>query len=98
MRFKIPQPLKLEREELHRELVKATQAGGKVGEAAKTVAKILHPHFEKGEEYALPPLGLLFSLAKGNLRPEMGNVVSMSDRLRAGFLGCLESIRKLLML
>jgi len=28
--------------------------GGKVGKAAKAVANVLHPHFEKEEEYALP--------------------------------------------
>jgi hypothetical protein len=38
--------------------------GGKVGEAAKAVANVLHPHFEKEEEYALPPLGLLSCLAR----------------------------------
>jgi hypothetical protein len=34
----------------------------KVGEATKAVTDVLHSHFEKEEEYALPPLGLLSSL------------------------------------
>lgn len=54
MEFKIPQPLKLEHEELHAELVRVTQEGGKIGEAAEVDAQLLHPHFEKEEEYALP--------------------------------------------
>lgn len=83
MDFKIPEPLKLEHEELHQELVKATQAGGKIGEAAKAVAKILHPHFVKEEEYALPPLGLLSLLSDGKVTPEMGNVLKMTDQLKA---------------
>ncbi len=83
MEFKIPQPLKLEHEELHAELVKATKAGGKIGEAAKAVAKILHPHFVREEEYALPPLGLLPLLVDGKVTPEMGNVLMMTDRLKA---------------
>ncbi len=83
MDFKIPEPLKLEHEELHEELVKATQAGGEVGEAAKAVARILHPHFVKEEEYALPPLGLLSLLSDGKVSPEMGNVLSMTDKLKA---------------
>ncbi|MGC2571433.1 MAG: hypothetical protein WA364_07970 [Candidatus Nitrosopolaris sp.] len=55
MEFEIPESLELEHEELHRQLVDAMKEGGKVGEAAKDVANILHPHFEKEEEYALPP-------------------------------------------
>jgi len=82
MEFKIPQPLKVEHDELHAELVKATQAGGKIEEAAKAVAKALHPHFVKEEEYALPPLGLLSVLADGKITPDMGDVFRMTDRLK----------------
>ena len=58
--------------------------GGKVGEVAKAVADVLHPHFEKEEEYALPPLGLLSSLAKqGQIGSEMKAVLTMTDRLKA---------------
>lgn len=84
MEFKIPQPLKVEHEELHEELVKATKAGGKIGAAAKAVAKLLHPHFVKEEEYALAPLGLLSALAEGSITPEMGDVLAMTDKLKAG--------------
>lgn len=41
MEFNIPQSLKLEHEELHAELTMATQVSGKIGDAAKAVAKIL---------------------------------------------------------
>ena len=58
MKPKIPEPLKLEHEELHADLVRATKAGGKTGEAAKAVAQVLHDHFVKEEEFALPPIGL----------------------------------------
>ena len=47
MKPKIPQPLKLEQEELHAELVEVTKAGGKTAEAAQAVAKVLHNHFVK---------------------------------------------------
>ncbi|HWQ96104.1 MAG TPA: hypothetical protein VN368_01905 [Candidatus Methylomirabilis sp.] len=63
MEFKIPQSLKLEHEKLHAELARATRVHGKIGEAAKAVEKVLHPHFMKEEEYAMPPLGLLSSLS-----------------------------------
>lgn len=90
MECKIPQPLKLEHEELHAELVKATKAGGKIGDAAKAVAKVLHPHFLKEEEYALPPLGLLPILAEGKVTPEMGSILTMTDRLKAEVSQMLE--------
>lgn len=83
MDITIPQPLKSEHDELHAELVKATNAGGKIAEAAKAVAALLHPHFVKEEAYALPPLGLLPRLAAGNITPEMSQVLSMTERLKA---------------
>ena len=79
----IPQSLKTEHEELHSELAKATTAGGRAGEAAKEVARLLHPHFVKEEEYALPPLGLLRQLAEGTVTPEIAKVIAMTDRLKA---------------
>jgi hypothetical protein len=82
MEFQIPSPLKAEHAELHAELAKATQMEGKIGEAARTVAALLHPHFVKEEEYALPPLGLLPLLAAGQVMPEMRDVLPMTDRLR----------------
>ena len=83
MDITIPQPLKSEHDELHAELVKATNAGGKIAEAAKAVAALLHPHFIKEEAYALPPLGLLPLLAAGNITPEMSQVLPMTERLKA---------------
>lgn len=83
MKPRIPKPLKAEHDELHEELVKATQAGGRIAEAAKAVARVLHPHFVKEEEYALPPLGLLQALSRGEISPEMREVLAMTDKLRA---------------
>lgn len=83
MDFKIPDSLKVEHEELHAELVQATKVEGPVGEAARNVATLLHPHFVKEEEYALPPLGLLGPLATGAVTPEMRQVLAMTDRLKA---------------
>ena len=83
MEFKIPRPMKLEHEELHKELVRATKSGGKTAGAAKAVAELLHPHFVKEEEYALPPLGILSAVARGKIVPEMGSAISMTERLKA---------------
>jgi hypothetical protein len=83
MMAQIPQSLKVEHEELHSALVRATMLPGKVGEAAKAVAAVLHEHFQKEEEYALPPLGLLPSLARGEVTPEMADVIALTSRLEA---------------
>jgi hypothetical protein len=83
MEFLIPEPLKTEHAELHADLVDATRAGGRVGEAAKEVARRLHPHFVREEEFALPPLGLLAALAKGTVVPGMADILVLTDRLEA---------------
>ncbi len=77
-----PSSLKHEHEELHAELVSATKAGGKTGQAAQAVARALHLHFVKEEEYALPPLGLLAMLADGKLPPDREAVISMTEKLK----------------
>lgn len=83
MNFQIPLPLQQEHEALHERLRAATQAGGDVGEAAKTVAQLMHPHFVKEDRIALPPLGLLVSLARGEVTPEMTQVLVLTDQLEA---------------
>jgi hypothetical protein len=83
MKFDIPKPMKIEHDELHADLVNATKAGGQTGEAAKAVAKVLHNHFVKEEEYALPPLGLLVELSEGKFETGMADVLKMTDKLEA---------------
>lgn len=91
MQFEIPESLKHEHEELHAELKNIIKAGGKAGEAAKEVADVLHPHFVKEEEYAMPSLGLLSVLAEGRVTPEMKDVVlPMTNKLRADLPRMLE--------
>ncbi|MFN4142338.1 hemerythrin domain-containing protein [Aestuariivirga sp.] len=83
MKFEIPAAMKAEHDELHADLVKATKAGGDTGEAAKALARVLHGHFVGEEEFAMPPLGLLQSLASGAVTPDMADVLKMTDRLEA---------------
>lgn len=81
MKFEIPQPLRQEHEALHEELRRATRAGGEIGEAAETVAALMHPHFVKEDQIALPPLGLLATLARGEWNAEMAEVLTLTDQL-----------------
>lgn len=90
MRFTVPTSIKEEHDELHAELVTATKAAGRTGEAARTVAKLMHPHFVKEEEYALPPLGVLADLAQGVAVPEMLEVLTMTDKLKGDLRNMLD--------
>ncbi len=80
--FKIPEPLKLEHDELHAELVEAIRLGGKTGDAAKNVAKVLHAHFVAEEEFALPPLGLLRQVSEGKFPSDVKKILEMTDKLK----------------
>jgi hypothetical protein len=51
---------------------------------------VLHPHFLKEEEYALPPLGLLPAIAAGRVPAQAREVIAMSDRLKADLPHMLE--------
>ncbi len=82
MEIKVPESMKKEHQALHEELKRLTAIPGGVGVAAQEVARVLHPHFQKEEEYALPPLGLLVPLSRGEPTAEMRQVLSMTDRLQ----------------
>jgi len=45
----IPESMRLEHAEIHAEWVRATQGPGTVGDAARELARILHPHFGRVE-------------------------------------------------
>jgi hypothetical protein len=81
--FQIPHSLKVEHDELHAELARATKESGEIGAAAREVARLLHPHFVKEEEFALPPLGVLAAVAAGSVRADMQPAIEMTRRLKS---------------
>lgn len=95
MEFKIPEPLTLEHQELHQELLKIIDSGGDVGKAAREVAQVLHPHFMAEEEYAMPPLGLLSKMQSGEVTPEMADVIALTDRLKASLPKMLQEHKEI---
>jgi iron-sulfur cluster repair protein YtfE (RIC family) len=78
----IPSSLKADHEKLHTDLSALTTLPGRTGEAAKHVAAVLHEHFVKEEQVAMPPLALLTPIALGRATPEMRSVVALTDRLQ----------------
>lgn len=88
----IPQSVQREHDAIHSALVQATQVPGRVGTAAKALADVLHPHFVREEEIALPPLGLLAPLAAGEPLSEaaLSQAAAMASALRAAMPQMLE--------
>jgi len=82
MRIAIPPSLVLEHAELHDFLMVAENEPGAVGEAMRRVARLLEPHMRKEEAFAMPPLGLLARLARGECHPDMLEVLAHTDWLR----------------
>jgi hypothetical protein len=77
----VPAPLDAEHRELHAQLAAATEAGGKTGEAARGVARLLDPHFAREEEFALPPLGALSKAARGERPERLEELLVLTDRM-----------------
>lgn len=80
--MRIPDSIRLEHEQLHAKLGEATHLPGRTGEAARALARVAHPHFLREDEYAIPPLALLGRLAKGDLTPEMAEILPLVARLK----------------
>lgn len=78
----IPKSVRTEHEAIHSALERATKAPGRVGAAARSLAQILHPHFVREEEIALPPLGALAVLSAGQLPADATAILAMTDALR----------------
>jgi len=74
MKFNIPIPLQQEHEALRGTLRSSAALPGEVGDAAKALARLMHPHFVKEHETALPPLGRLGA-------PARGAIVAFADEL-----------------
>jgi Hemerythrin HHE cation binding domain len=80
--MKIPASIRFEHESLHRELADVSLETGRVGEAARTLAQLMHPHFLREDEYAMPPLGLLAQLARNEVSPDMAEALPLVARLK----------------
>lgn len=77
--------MKDEHEELHRELAKATKIRGKVGEEAKKVARVLHPHFEKENRLALPVIGVVRELAEGKASQDFPRALELHEKFKSEY-------------
>lgn len=91
----IPASIRAEHQEIHGSLIEATRVAGPIGIAAKALADVLHPHFVREEQVALPPLALLAPLARGEMPEGTASVLAMSDTLRAELPAMLEEHKRI---
>jgi hypothetical protein len=80
--FKIPEPLKMDQNELCVALERAIHSGGKTGKAARELLRVLQPHLLKEEEDFLQTLGFLVPLAQGEITPAMRSIPSKTEHLK----------------
>ncbi len=82
MPLEIPKTMMEEHEQLHKDLKRATMIRGPVGNAARDVAKVLHPHFEKENELALPIIGITRELGEGKASENSMEATQLFDRFQ----------------
>lgn len=92
-----PPAIQAEHEHLTHDLAAARRAGGKTAAHAEEVARILHAHFEGEEAWAMPPLGLLEPLARGDTIDAAiaDEAISMAQRLRDNYDQMLQEHKQL---
>jgi hypothetical protein len=83
MKFETPLPLQAEHEGLRTRLAAAALEAGAVGEAAREVARLVQAHFQREEEFALRPLGILTQVSQGEITRGMAEVLPLTRKLKA---------------
>jgi hypothetical protein len=92
----IPRSVRAEHEMLHVTLLEATKAPGRTGAAARALAAVLEPHYDREEQMAMQVLGLLKPLADGTPIPDAVAAEGrrMSDTLRREMKSMLDDHKK----
>ncbi len=75
----IPESLNEEHAHLMEVMERAVREEGALGEAARAVEEVLHPHFLKEEELALPPLGMLTVTGEEPMG-DVDEIIALTDR------------------
>ena len=73
--------LKFQHEEIQEELSYVVKEGGKIGDAAKVVAKVVGDHFAKEEVLVLPLIGLLHPLTEESTDKSIDDVLKLIDKM-----------------
>ena len=80
----IPQSLRLEHQEIIRQITALAEQPAPVGPEARRLLDLVKPHLQRNEEVMLPPLSLLPLVAKGKVTSDMKWALPLIDRAKAG--------------
>ncbi|MFY9549571.1 MAG: hypothetical protein WAU32_00340 [Thermoanaerobaculia bacterium] len=97
MKWLTPDAIQAEHEQLREDLEHATRAGGETAAAARSVMSVLFPHMLLEAEFAIPPLALLPSLARGEFHPGMERILRKTDTLQAELPRLLEQHERIVL-
>ncbi|WP_454622012.1 hypothetical protein [Bradyrhizobium cenepequi] len=82
--LQVPQSIRLQHEQIISRLNHFAQSKDKdSAAAAQRAAAFLKEHYSKGEQFVLPPLGLLPPIAKGEVSKDMEQAVALADRTKS---------------
>ncbi len=79
----IPQSMRVEHDNTLQELTTLSRRKGPVGVEARKALALFKLHWQREEEFILPPLTLLRELADGKVSPDMKWAIAMADRVKA---------------
>lgn len=79
----IPQSFKVAHEEILAELAAIGKRRSHTGLIARGAITAVQRHFQREEEYILPPLTLAPAIALGKITPDMKWAIAMTDRIKA---------------
>ena len=79
---KTPKSIREEHAELRQFAARLARRDGEIGDAARRLLRVLEIHFQKEENFAAPPLGLLPRLARGEIGPWMTDALTHAEWLR----------------
>ena len=86
----IPQAVRLDHEETLRQLTTIARRHTRTGDIARKALPVFKAHFQREEEYILPPLTLAPALADGRVNPDMRWAIAMADRIKAESIAIFE--------
>jgi hypothetical protein len=83
--LKIPDVIVSEHDELKGALEKLALEPYPLGDVAQSIIKVLEPHVQREEQFALPPLSLLPQMVKN--KADVGNdeAITMAEKLKASY-------------
>lgn len=79
----VPSSIKNEHEYLLNQMKPFTLFQDSTGRIALKLDSLMHHHFQEEEDFVLPPLGLIPSLASGEIPDESKEVIQLTEQLKS---------------